>query len=169
MRFARVLLLAATAVAVVAVSDARAGGGISPGIPYFGYGYSGSLYGLGYVPVPPYFSLHPPVYYGDRYARPYGASPFASSCDLKGNDNYMPVPDGANIEDYRPAHHMGNLGMRTGMNRRVAKARPLSITNPFCSPAAGESRAVAAEVITNPYVQESDSSIQLTSSSDKET
>lgn len=43
------------------------------------FGYSGSLYGLGYVPVPPYFALHPPVYYGDRYYRTYGESPFARS------------------------------------------------------------------------------------------
>ncbi len=42
-----------------------------------GFGYSGSLYGLGYVPVPPYFALHPPVYYGHRYYRSYGGSPFA--------------------------------------------------------------------------------------------
>ena len=43
--------------------------------PAFGCG--GSLYGLGYVPVPPYFALHPPVYYGERYYRSYGESPFA--------------------------------------------------------------------------------------------
>lgn len=43
--------------------------------PAFGCG--GSLYGLGYVPVPPYYALHPPVYYGERYYRSYGESPFA--------------------------------------------------------------------------------------------
>ncbi|NLX54569.1 MAG: hypothetical protein GXY58_05610 [Planctomycetaceae bacterium] len=42
-----------------------------------GFGSSGSLYGLGHVPVPPYFALHPPVYYGERYYRSYGESPFA--------------------------------------------------------------------------------------------
>jgi hypothetical protein len=42
-----------------------------------GFGYSGSLYGLGRIPTPPYFALHPPVYYGDRYYRSYGDSPFA--------------------------------------------------------------------------------------------
>jgi len=38
-------------------------------------------YGVRYrnsVSTPPYFALNPPVYYGNRYARPYGASPFAS-------------------------------------------------------------------------------------------
>lgn len=28
--------------------------------------------------TPPYFALHPPVYYGSRHARPYGVSPFAA-------------------------------------------------------------------------------------------
>lgn len=41
------------------------------------YGVSGNLYGLGIVPAPPYFALHPPVYYGERYFRSYGESPFA--------------------------------------------------------------------------------------------
>ena len=44
-------------------------GGIHPGVPYFGFGYSGSLYGLGYVPVPPYYALHPPVYYSHEIRR----------------------------------------------------------------------------------------------------
>ena len=42
-----------------------------------GFGNSGTLYGLGYLPVPPYFAVHPPVYYGQRYFRTYGESPFA--------------------------------------------------------------------------------------------
>ncbi|MCA9121990.1 MAG: hypothetical protein H6822_26370 [Planctomycetaceae bacterium] len=56
------------------------GGGISSGLPYYGFGYSGSLYGLGYVPVPPYFALHPPVYYSHEIRRrPIGDSPYAYS------------------------------------------------------------------------------------------
>ena len=54
------------------------GGGINSGLPYFGFGYSGSLYGLGYVPVPPYYALHPPVYYSHEIRRrPVGDSPYA--------------------------------------------------------------------------------------------
>jgi hypothetical protein len=52
---------------------------ISSGLPYYGYGYSGSLYGLGFVPVPPYFALHPPVHYSHRVSTTYGRSPFAAS------------------------------------------------------------------------------------------
>ena len=45
--------------------------------------YSRSLYSLGRLPLPPYFALHPPVYYGIRYTRPYGVSPFASAPQLQ--------------------------------------------------------------------------------------
>ena len=55
-------------------------GGVYPsGLPYFAYGFSGSLYGLGRLPVPPYFAIHPPVYYNTITPRPYGDSPFAWS------------------------------------------------------------------------------------------
>lgn len=58
--------------------------------------YPGSMFGSGYyggvgnffnpysfppstsVRTPPYFAVHPPVYYSTRHARPYGMSPFAA-------------------------------------------------------------------------------------------
>ncbi len=40
--------------------------------------------------TPPYFALHPPVYYGDRYYRPYGVSPFATWPQVQANPNYSP-------------------------------------------------------------------------------
>ncbi len=40
--------------------------------------------------TPPYFAMHPPVYYGERYYRPYGDSPFASWPQLQANPAYMP-------------------------------------------------------------------------------
>jgi hypothetical protein len=76
MRFLGMLLVAASASLVT--TNAQAYDGFYSGLPWFGYGYSGSLYGLGYVPVPPYFALHPPVQYSRPVARPYGRSPFAA-------------------------------------------------------------------------------------------
>jgi hypothetical protein len=43
------------------------------------FGSSGNLYGSGYLFVPPYFAIHPPVYYSHQYYRPYGWTPFAQS------------------------------------------------------------------------------------------
>lgn len=50
-----------------------------------GYGYPYSLHHLfperlhssGQIPVPPYFAIHPPVYYSLPVARTYGYSPYA--------------------------------------------------------------------------------------------
>lgn len=84
MNVRRILLgLAAAAAMAWGTSSAQAYDGYGA---YFGqafglmnaYGSSGTMYGLGRVPVPPYFSLHPPVYYGYRVARPYGYSPYAA-------------------------------------------------------------------------------------------
>ncbi len=63
--------------------------------PYaFQFGYS-----LGYqnsfrnrLPAPPYFSVFPPVYYGKRFERPYGDSPYASFPQLRSAPDYHPVP-----------------------------------------------------------------------------
>lgn len=46
-------------------------------LPYGFYQPYGVRYSTS-VRTPPYFALNPPVYYGQRYARPYGESPFAS-------------------------------------------------------------------------------------------
>ena len=56
---------------------------------------------------PPYFSMHPPVYYGQRFYRPYGESPIASWPQLQANPSYMPR-----------AH--------------VAQGNPIVIENAFC-------------------------------------
>jgi hypothetical protein len=69
--------------AVAATSSVRADGGYyGYGFPWFGYGNNGpAAYALGNIPAPPYFALHPPVYYSHPVARTYGTSPFACSCD----------------------------------------------------------------------------------------
>jgi len=50
-------------------------------------GYCGaSPYSLGQIPVPPYFSLHPPVYYSVPVPRTYGYSPYAYPGTVKTPD-----------------------------------------------------------------------------------
>jgi len=80
------LLLAFAAIGLLGtcVGELRADGFHSrTGMPWFAYGYSGSLYGLGRLPVPPYYAIHPPVYYSLPQARPYGHSPYAYSGDYR--------------------------------------------------------------------------------------
>lgn len=78
----RILLLSAVMAGMGTCSTARADGGCGAYgygfFPWFGYGNSGpAAYALGNIPAPPYFALHPPVYYSQPVARPYGHSPFA--------------------------------------------------------------------------------------------
>ena len=63
-----------------------------PYVFQFGYtlGYQNSF--RNHLPSPPYFSVFPPVYYGKRFERPYGDSPYASFPQLRGASDYHPVP-----------------------------------------------------------------------------
>ena len=45
--------------------------------PYGLNGLNGRAYSSGRIPTPPYFALHPPVYYSQAVPRTYGHSPFA--------------------------------------------------------------------------------------------
>ena len=53
------------------------GGGCYGHFGYSSFGIMGSPYSLGQIPVPPYFALHPPVYYSQPVPRTYGYTPFA--------------------------------------------------------------------------------------------
>lgn len=79
-----------------AISFVASAGQASADCGRFGIGGFGSYgyynYGIGpYIPAPPYFALHPPVYYGTRYTRPYGDSPFASPSQLQPSPGYVPT------------------------------------------------------------------------------
>ncbi|MDZ4850733.1 MAG: hypothetical protein SGI77_15710 [Pirellulaceae bacterium] len=55
----------------------------------FGYSLGQANQFRNRLPAPPYFAIHPPVYYGQRHERPYGESPFASWPLLQSNENYQ--------------------------------------------------------------------------------
>ena len=79
--------------------------------------------------TPPYFATNPPVYYGARYARPYGISPFASP----------PVVSA-------PAGYQGRL-------RSTFQQTPLR--NPYVSKSAATKSRLAkkGKVTTNPFFE----------------
>ncbi len=74
----------------------------------FGYGANNTPVIRSFVPAPPYFALHPPVYYGQRYTRPYGESPFAAWPQLRSPAGYQPRPAAAYAQpvviNFAPAH-----------------------------------------------------------------
>lgn len=136
--------MAVVAVAVImlaAPSEANAqfgngyGGGVFGGGVFGGYS---SPYATDRIPTPPYFSLHPPVYYSVPVPRTYG---------------YSPLPYNGNVRtpDIAPA-----------------PATPLSIVNPYVTqpanaevapktaPADGDTAVAKPLMIVNPFVKKKD-------------
>jgi len=103
------------------------------GNPYLGaYGFANCL------PTPPYFAIFPPVYYGRRYERPYGDSPFASMSHLGGNPSYNIRPkqspvkwsvDSRSVDNaYEP---MSTSVPQSVTNSTTATGKQVTIINPF--------------------------------------
>ncbi len=110
-----------------------------------GFGYSGSLYGLGYVPVPPYFSLHPPVYYGDNYYRSYGESPFPRN-DYSSRPRRIQVD--LIINPFFTAAAAAAAGAKPEPIEAPAESTPTEQT-----PAVAKQAKSSPQMIINPYYQ----------------
>lgn len=135
---AGLLIVASTAV------SAKAQDGLNGlGLAYL-YGYNGGLSPYrSFNATPPYFALHPPVYYGQRYKRPYGASPFAAWPQLQAAEGYAPVPASKSsqccqaamiINPYAPdAPEAAPAEVHGGVVSRV-RTEPLVIENPYYQP-----------------------------------
>ncbi len=118
------------------------------------YGYGGGWNNRPMVVnnfTPPYFSMHPPVYYGERYYRPYGDSPFASWPQLQANPAYMPQQQAMNksvmsIENphYAPA-------IQVAPQSAPAPAEPAKVPDVVMS----ETKPRGPITIENPYFSES--------------
>ncbi len=128
----RTALFAACVAAVLAAPSAA-----SAYWPYMGYGGLGWGWGniqpTNYVPAPPYYAVHPPVYYSPHItARHYGASPFAW---LPGMQPITYVPETAAMQRGTVAVRAEDLMAQAG-----DKTAALMIENPFVKKtvAAGE-------------------------------
>ncbi len=113
--------------------------------PYGGYFWQ-QPYGLRtdtFVPTPPYFSVFPPVYYGQRYARPYGISPFPASPHIGVPDSYRAAPRSAalplpQVNPYCPTEVVPTGAVASpgdeAQGYKTAEAGPV-IDNPHYKPA----------------------------------
>lgn len=62
----------------------------------YGAGYSSS------IRTPPYFATNPPVYYGQRFSRPYGLTPFAAPPQLRSTSPYRGQRANSGVEVQKP-------------------------------------------------------------------
>jgi hypothetical protein len=111
----------------------------SLGLAYlFGYGGYGNLGFRSFGPSPPYFALHPPVYYGQRYSRPYGASPFAAWPQLQANPAYAPQPQVNRGQTIANPYCCGGPDTSTAAALpaivHLPPAKPLEFDNPYYQP-----------------------------------
>jgi hypothetical protein len=110
----------------------------------FGYvlGYQNSFRNR--LPTPPYFAVYPPVYYGARYQRPYGDSPYAAFPQLRSAPDYMPVPKDTPLQSHTVINgHVPHASHATP-NVQVTVSEPIASAKP--------SRPNTVQVI-NPYAQ----------------
>lgn len=131
----RLLVASVVALAAAVCFSDHASAQHPAGYPFFPFGFYqpyGAQYGAT-QPTPPYFALNPPVYYGARYARPYGMSPFASP----------PLVS-------QPAGYTGRL-------RSTFHQPPREVTAPSCNPCVSHSQRPAkttlGEIRQNPFVE----------------
>jgi hypothetical protein len=110
------------------------------------YGVSGTMYGLGIVPVPPYYALHPPVYYSCPVPRSYGYSPYAyPGCVQTPEVDFRALENGEEVEPAAP----GNEELPAQQTSKVARGE--WIANPFVlNPSHG--------MIANQFVSQDDES-----------
>jgi len=89
------------------------------------------------LPTPPYFAIHPPVYYGTRYQRPYGDSPFAAFPQLRSGPDYFAVPKEVPFRTRAIVnHHTDQVVPHHPVSEPVAETkaqtgRTVVIVNPF--------------------------------------
>jgi hypothetical protein len=81
--------------------------------------------------TPPYFALHPPVYYGQRYSRPYGVSPFAAWPQLQPNAAYAPQMHVDRSQTISNPHAVPVEGVSAPGVVVAEPVQPLIIENPY--------------------------------------
>jgi hypothetical protein len=106
--------------------------GVWPGsYPYLSAPYA---YSYGSMPTPPYFAIHPPVYYGPRIRMACGHSPIARppltvvDVGTSGESPEAPLQAGLAIRNPFVAEASAQPG------RATVAARPQIVVNPYFSP-----------------------------------
>lgn len=112
------------------------------------YGILGSPYALSRVPEPPYFALHPPVYYSQMVPRTYGYSPFAYPGSVRTPEVQVEMPAAQVLKNphvtptQSPAPKKPTIDLKK-ITKTVQPMEPLEIVNPFVN--SGQTKMVSVE------------------------
>ena len=89
------------------------------------------LYRIGLIPVPPYFALHPPVYYSYPVPRPYGYSPFAYSGNVRTPEIMGELIEPAIIRNPYVPNSQSPETDHQGRLTSFRQGQPLVVLNPY--------------------------------------
>lgn len=133
----KTLLMAAATSAVLLLANAdNAQAQLYSGSQAYGYGYGilSSPYALSRVPEPPYFALHPPVYYSQPVARTYGYSPFAYPGSVRTPDVHVEMPAAKMLKN--PHVTPTTAKPKKTLDLNLTKViEPMEVLNPFVNQA----------------------------------
>lgn len=97
------------------------------------------------IRTPPYFATNPPVYYGARYARPYGLSPFAAPPQLQAGADYRGRLGTDFLEPAQPT---------PGYVPRYDIPAPAPLCNPYIhGSTTSQTNEKIGKIQTNPFVE----------------
>lgn len=141
MRFSHIVLLVVAVLLLVGVTSVPAQAQVSPGCDGVNYwlgggGYAGSYLGRGYsspyamgrIPTPPYFALHPPVYYSHPVPRTYGYSPFAYPGIVATPEIVAPPVPAEVTNPHVTPSAKASVGTTSD---RTAQVQPTMVLNPY--------------------------------------
>ncbi len=132
----RRLCLYALFAGILFASPGRPAQAYEPGFSFaFGYSLGQTNQYRNRLPAPPYFAIHPPVYYGQRHERPYGESPFASWPLLQSNSDYAVRPKQSPVQFVNPHVHTEapckSCGNQPTASSSPVQGKMVTIVNPY--------------------------------------
>ena len=138
----KTLFLAAATFAVLLIASADSAQAQYLGRNGYNFGILSSPYAMGRVFEPPYFALHPPVYYSQPVPRTYGYSPYAYPKSVRTPDVHVEMPAAKVIRN--PHVTPTKAEAKKDFNLNMTKAiQPLEISNPFATQ--GKTKLVSVE------------------------
>jgi hypothetical protein len=106
--------------------------------PWYSYPFGSYATSYGTIPTPPYFAIHPPVYYGPRIRMAYGHSPIARppltvvGLGTLEETPEAPLQSGVTIWNQYVADASG------ASSKSPAAVKPQFVANPHCPPQVAE-------------------------------
>ena len=117
--------------------------------PFSGYLYS-SPYAAGRIPTPPYFALHPPVYYSGPVPRSYGYSPFPYPGTIR-TPEVVIIEARTIVNPYVQSEQKQDATdlQASRRDRKVNEIIPEMVRNPYADSAVAETQGGALRVVNN--------------------